>query len=88
MRVKLKTFVIFALVLLIGVGHISASAGRSPFERVSVPRMPAPHLSRRSFGGFSMADVMADFRQHVEREHETRFFDTFRAQFRIVSFLA
>ena len=78
---KLKTFGIVVLVLLIigvtfGVGW---AFGR--LNAFRSPSMPATSSESEKLRWVQHADVMADFRQHVEREHDTRFLTRFGLSF-------
>lgn len=75
-----KTFAIIAVVVLILVGTFAGWVfGRwSAFRSPSIPTT-SPESEKLRW--VQHADVVADFRQHVEREHDTRFLSRFGLSF-------
>jgi hypothetical protein len=79
--VKFKTVAIFGLVLLVGL--VGFAAGWVVY-RLDVYRpwaIPATSPESEKLRWILHADPVADFRQHVEREHDTRFLSRYGLSF-------
>jgi hypothetical protein len=71
--VKLKSFGIVGLILLIGVVGFAAGWVLCRLDRYRPSAIPATSPQSEQLRWVQHADVIADFRQHVEREQDTRF---------------
>jgi hypothetical protein len=78
--VKLKTFGTVALAVLVVIGTLGGwAAGR--LSALRSPSMPETSPESEKLRWVQHADVIADFRQHVEREHDTRFLSRYGLSF-------
>jgi hypothetical protein len=71
--VKVKTFGILGLVLLTGVVGLAAGWVLCRLDALRQPSIPETSPESEKLRWVEHADVVADFRQHVEQEHDTRF---------------
>ena len=77
---KLKTFGTVALAVLVVIGTLGGwAAGR--LSALRSPSMPETSPESEKLRWVQHADVIADFRQHVEREHDTRFLSRYGLSF-------
>ena len=77
---KLKTFGTVALAVLVVIGTLGGwAAGR--LSALHSPSMPETSPESEKLRWVQHADVIADFRQHVEREHDTRFLSRYGLSF-------
>jgi hypothetical protein len=75
-----KTIVIIALAGLVVIGTLGGWAfGR--FSALRSPSMRETSPESEKLRWIQHADVVADFRQHVEREHDTRFLSRYGLSF-------
>jgi hypothetical protein len=79
--VKLKTFGIVALILLIGLVTFGAGWALCRLDAFRASAIPATSPESKNLRWVQHADVVADFRQHVEREHDTRFLSRYGLSF-------
>ena len=70
---KLKTFAIAALILVAGVVTFLAGWVVCRLDALRGPSIPATSADSEKLRWVEHADVVADFRQHVEQEHDMRF---------------
>jgi hypothetical protein len=78
--VKLKTFGTVALAVLVVIGTLGGwAAGR--LSALRSPSIPETSPESEKLRWVQHADVIADFRQHVEREHDTRFLSRYGLSF-------
>jgi hypothetical protein len=79
--VKLKTFGILGLVLLTGLVGLVAGWVLCRLDALHQPSMPATSPQSEQLRWVQHADVVSDFRQHVEREHDMRFLSRYGLSF-------
>jgi len=79
--VKLKTFGIVALVLVIAIAAFAAGWVLCRLDAFRASSIPATSPESEKLRWVQHADAVADFRQHVEREHDTRFLSRFGLSF-------
>jgi hypothetical protein len=79
--VKVKTFGILGLVLLTGLVGLVAGWVLCRLDALRQPSMSATSPQSEQLRWVQHADVVADFRQHVEREHDTRFLSRYGLSF-------
>ena len=70
---KIKTFGIIGLVLLIGLFGFAGGWVLRSLEEFHPWAIPATSPQSEKLRWVQHADVVADFRRHVEGEHDTRF---------------
>ena len=78
---KLKTFGTLALILLIGVATFAVGWLLGRWDAYGTPSMPASSPESQELRWVQRADVVADFRQQVEREHDMRFLSRYGLSF-------
>jgi hypothetical protein len=78
--VKLKTFGIVGLLVLVLVGTF-AGWGLGRWSALRPPRIPDVCAQADKLRWVASANVQEDFRQHVERDHDTRFLHIFGLSF-------
>jgi len=79
--VKIKTFGAFALILLVAVITFGIGWAFGRLDAFRSPSMPATSSESAKLRWVQHADVVADFRQHVERDHDTRFLTRYGLSF-------
>jgi hypothetical protein len=79
--VKLKTFGIVTLIVMIAVGTFAAGWVFCRLDAFRASRLPETSSESEKLRWVQHADVVADFRQHVEREHDTRFLSRYGLSF-------
>ena len=78
---KAKTFTILGLVLLTGLVGLVAGWVLCRLDALRQPSIPATLPQSEQLRWVQHADVVADFRQHVELEHDTRFLSRYGLSF-------
>ena len=78
---KLKSFAIVGLILLTGLAGLIAGWVLCRLDVLRQPSIPATSPQSEQLRWVQHADVVADFRQHVEREHDTRFLTRYGLSF-------
>ncbi len=78
---KLKTFGIVGLVVVICVVTFAAGWVLCRLDAFRASSIPATSSESEKLRWVQHADVVADFRQHVEREHDTRFLSRYGLSF-------
>ena len=81
MRVRLKTFGIAALLVVIAAVAFLSGWVVCRLESFRTASIPATSPQSEQLRWIQHADVVADFRQHVEREHDTRFLSRYGLSF-------
>jgi hypothetical protein len=79
--VKLKTFGTVALIAIVAVVTFLAGWVLCRLDALRQPSIPATSAQSEQLRWVQHADVVADFRQHVEREHDTRFLSRYGLSF-------
>jgi hypothetical protein len=75
-----KTIIIIALAVLVVIGTLGGWVfGR--FTALRSPSMPETSPESEKLRWIQHADVVADFRQHIKREHDTRFLSRYGLSF-------
>jgi hypothetical protein len=79
--VKLKTFGILGLVVLTGLVGFAAGWALCRLDVFRPSAIPATSPESEKLHWVQHADPVADFRQHVEREHDMRFLSRYGLSF-------
>jgi hypothetical protein len=79
--VKLKTIAILGVIVLVGIVTFVAGRVLCRLDAFRQPSIPATSPQSEQLRWVQHADPVADFRQHVEREHDTRFLSRYGLSF-------